>query len=318
MTQMTPLVSVVIPTCQRPSLLTRAVHSALRQTYSDLEVIIVIDGADHESVEAIESIPDPRVRYVALSEKVGGAEARNIGARAAKGTWIALLDDDDEWLENKLEKQLAAVDPQSGSTVLVTSLYLCRSEGVPDVVRPRRMPRRNEPLADFMFDYLCYFQTSTFLCLRQLFLECPFDKGAAFFQDIDWMLRLSKLPDFKLVIVPEPLAVYYMPSNLPGITSRLGWRARIQWGKDRRTLMSRRAYSRFVVGSCVGRAAQEGGGWEAFRMLFHEACVLGSATPYLFTLLCMGFVVPPEQRKRVRDLFFLTRAARLRPVLPQK
>jgi len=318
MTQMTPVVSVVIPTCRRPLLLTRAVASALRQTLQSLEVIVVIDGADAESIEAVETIQDPRVRYLALQEKVGGAEARNTGVRAAAGTWIALLDDDDEWLENKLEKQLAAAETHGDRAVLATSLYLCRTEGVPDVVRPRRMPGKNEPLADFMFDYLCYFQTSTFLCPRKLFLEHPFDKDAAFFQDIDWMLRLSKLPHFHLVVVPEPLSIYYMPSKLPGITSRLDWRSRIQWGKDRRALMSRRAYSRFVVGSCVSRAAQEGGGWEAFRMMLHEACVVGSATPYLFALLCMGFMVPPEQRKRVRDMFFLARAERLRPILPEK
>jgi glycosyltransferase involved in cell wall biosynthesis len=310
-------VSVVIPTRGRPSLLKRAVESALCQTVSELEIVVVIDGADPESVDALASIQDPRIRYLALDEKVGGAEARNAGARAANGAWIALLDDDDEWLQDKLEKQLAGIDPRSADAVLVTSLYICRTEGVPDVIRPRRMPGRNEPLADFMFDYLCYFQTSTFLCPRKLFLENPFDKDAAFFQDIDWMLRLSKLPDFRLIVTPEPLAIYYMPSNLPGITSRLGWRSRIQWGKDRRTLMSRRAYSRFVVGSCVSRAAQEGGGWEAFRMMFHEACVVGSATPSLFALLCMGFLVPPEQRKRVRDMFFLTRAARLHPA-PEK
>src|ERR1700758_1632604 len=97
-----PLVSAVIPTRNRPDLVCRAVRSALAQTYPNIEVIVVIDGPDPVSFASLEVLGDPRIRIIALKESVGGSEARNTGAREAKGSYIALLDDDDEWLPEKI------------------------------------------------------------------------------------------------------------------------------------------------------------------------------------------------------------------------
>ncbi len=309
-----PTVSVVVPTCGRPQLLLRAVHSVLNQTFSNLEVVVVIDGVDPETITTLEAVRDARLRFIEVGKKVGGAEARNIGVRGAFGDWIALLDDDDEWLPGKLQSQIELAESRVDDPVLVTSAYLCRAENAADTVRPRRLPKAQEPLAEFMFDFLCYFQTSTFLCPRRLFLEVPFDPDAKFFQDIDWMLRLSKVPGFELLITEKPLTVYHIPSARPGITSGLDWRSRLEWGTRRRHLMSRRAYSRFIVGSCVGRAVQDGAGFAGFRALFYETVVHGSPSPSLVFLLCLGFLVTPSQRKRLRDLFFLARPSTPRGV----
>src|SRR5262252_3157848 len=100
------LVSVVIPSRNRPGIIGRAVRSALAQTFSLIEVIVVIDGPDRQTEQALAQIEDPRVRVVALNEPVGAQEARNTGVREARGPWIAFLDDDDEWLPTKLERQL--------------------------------------------------------------------------------------------------------------------------------------------------------------------------------------------------------------------
>ena len=79
------MVSVVIPTRNRPTLVVRAVKSALAQTLTDIEVIVVIDGQDPETFEALHAIVDLRVRVISLSESVGGSEARNVGVRAGSG-----------------------------------------------------------------------------------------------------------------------------------------------------------------------------------------------------------------------------------------
>ena len=102
-------VSVVIPTQQRPALLREAVHSVLTQTFANLEVIIVPNAATTETIDAAEEIrrADRRVRVVVLLMPVGNiSAARNAGIAAAKGDWIAFLDDDDLWLPHKLERQL--------------------------------------------------------------------------------------------------------------------------------------------------------------------------------------------------------------------
>jgi glycosyltransferase involved in cell wall biosynthesis len=95
-----PQLSIIIPTRDRPQLLPRAVKSALSQTITDLEVIVVDDA----STQPPDLSPDPRLRVIRLSTSRGGAGARNVGTEAAQGRWIAYLDDDDCLLP-----QLAAV-----------------------------------------------------------------------------------------------------------------------------------------------------------------------------------------------------------------
>ena len=119
-----PLVSVVIPTRGRPVVVQRAIRSALRQTFHELEVLVVVDGVDPETVAAVEALHEPQVRVIALPRSVGAAEARNVGVEAALGRWIAFLDDDDEWLEGKLERQFEAASASSSRLPIVCSAYI--------------------------------------------------------------------------------------------------------------------------------------------------------------------------------------------------
>src|SRR6185437_10035805 len=100
-----PDVSVVIPTLHRPDLAVRAVRSALAQTHAALEVIVVVDGPDPGTEAALGRITDPRLRVLVLAERGKAPNARNQGALAATGRWTALLDDDDEWLPNKIRSE---------------------------------------------------------------------------------------------------------------------------------------------------------------------------------------------------------------------
>lgn len=305
-----PIVSVVIPTRNRPELLLRAVRSALQQTLGRLEVIVVIDGeGGNQSVEALASLGDSRVRSISLDLCVGGAEARNIGIRDARSAWIALLDDDDEWLPKKLEMQMNAIEGCSDKQrLVVTCQHLHRATGSADVVRPRRLPRSGEPPYEFMFDYLCYFQTSTFLCAKKLMLKIPFTKGLPFFHDIDWFLRAFRHSDASLIVVEQPLSIYYVPEKRPAISNGVDWKAKVNWGRANRHLMSRRTYSHFIVGSCVGAAVQDHAGIRGFRRLFYECAVVGSPTPRLLLLLSGAYLLGPALRKKLRDFVLLRRS----------
>jgi Glycosyl transferase family 2 len=253
-----PLISVVIPTRDRPQLLLRAVRSALGQTLKEIELIVVVDGEkSRQSVDALTHLCDSRIRYLALADQVGGAEARNIGIRTARGSWIALLDDDDEWLPKKLEMQLDAARLGTGEQLVVTCQHIHRAEGATDVIRPRRLPRPGESPCEFMFDYLCYFQTSTFLCFKELMLKVPFTRNLPFFQDIDWFLRAFRNSDARLIVVEQPLSIYYVPEKRAAISNSVTWKSKVDWGRANRHLMSDRAYSRFIVGSCAGAAVRE-------------------------------------------------------------
>jgi glycosyltransferase involved in cell wall biosynthesis len=305
-----PLVSVVIPTRNRPTLLLRAVRSALRQTLREIEIIVVIDGEEgHESVDALARLNESCVRCIVLRERAGGSEARNIGIRDARSAWIALLDDDDEWLPSKLEMQMAAVRRQrKDRQFVVTCQHIHRVEGLADVVRPRRLPRSDEPPCEFILDYLCYFQTSTYFCSKELMLKIPFTKDLPFFQDIDWFLRALRGPDVQLLVIDQPLSIYYAPDRRQTITSNLRWEARVSWGRVNRHLMSRRGYSRFVVGSCVGAAVQDKAGLRGFARLFHECAIVGSPTAPLLVLLVGAYFLRPALRQKLRDRFLLRRS----------
>lgn len=306
-----PLISVIIPTRNRPALLLRAVQSALEQTLRGIEVVVVIDNEEGcESFDAVSRLDD-RVRCVVLREQAGGAEARNIGVRNARSAWIALLDDDDEWLPAKLETQMHAVQRYSSARysgarqLVATCQHIYRAEGKPDVLRPRRLPRPDEAPSEFMFDYLCYFQTSTFLCSKELMLRVPFTKHLRFFQDIDWFLRALRRPEVHLIVVEQPLSIYYAPEERETITSGVMWNERLDWGRANRNLMSKRGYSRFIVGSCVGPAVQDGAGVRGFGRLLYECAVVGSPTAQLLLLLCATYLLRPALRRRLRDRFLL-------------
>jgi glycosyltransferase involved in cell wall biosynthesis len=104
-----PEVTVVVPTHSRWDLLsTAALPASLGQEDVDLEVVVVDDGSTDATAEGLAGIDDPRLRVVRHERARGVAQARNAGIVAARGEWIALLDDDDLWAPWKLRAQLDA------------------------------------------------------------------------------------------------------------------------------------------------------------------------------------------------------------------
>lgn len=108
---MNDIISVIITTYKRPTMLSRAINSVLNQTYSNIEVIVVDDN-DENSVyrKHTESVMDQykdnhKIKYIKHKKNMNGAVARNTGIKYSMGNIICFLDDDDWYLPNKLEKQ---------------------------------------------------------------------------------------------------------------------------------------------------------------------------------------------------------------------
>lgn len=104
-----PLISVVLPTRNRAHLLPRAIASVLGQTYRNLELIVVNDASTDATAEVLAGIGDPRLRVIHREVNKGAAAARNAGIADAVGEFVSFQDDDDYWLVQKLEKQVAAL-----------------------------------------------------------------------------------------------------------------------------------------------------------------------------------------------------------------
>lgn len=272
-----------------------------------MEVVVVVDGHDPETVTALKAVGEPRVRVVALSEKVGGSEARNVGVREAHGEWIALLDDDDEWLPHKIERQVRAVQQSWASRTIIASKFVCREPGKLDRVAPLRLPSIGQPLSEYIFESFSGFQTSTFFCSRALIMEIPFRKGLIGLQDIDWFLQLMGKSNVKLIVIPEVLSIYNLPVGRDTVTTRLNWETRLEWACPHRNLMTRRGYSLFIIRYCVPRAAEQKAGSLAVLKLLWECAWRGSLTPRLLLLFFSRYLLSENTRHSIRAFMGLTR-----------
>lgn len=98
-----PFFSIVIPVYNKEKVVVRSIESALNQTFSDFEMIVVLDPSTDKSSEIVRTIKDPRIRIFERDHPgPGGYAARNVGMDNAKGRWIVFLDADDEWKEDSL------------------------------------------------------------------------------------------------------------------------------------------------------------------------------------------------------------------------
>lgn len=102
-----PIVSVVIPTHNRASMVGRAIRSVLCQTFEELELLVVDDASMDNTWKIVKGFQDLRMCYLCHDVQKGAQAARNTGLRASRGKYIAFLDSDDEWLPDKLSAQMA-------------------------------------------------------------------------------------------------------------------------------------------------------------------------------------------------------------------
>ena len=125
-----PAVSVVIPSYQHQPFVRRAVESALEQSFGDLEVVVVDDGSTDGTADEVERIADTRVRLVRQPQN-RSEHARNKAIRLARGRYIALLNSDDEWLPDKLARQMALLEGKPDVAACFTAVEVIDESGRP-------------------------------------------------------------------------------------------------------------------------------------------------------------------------------------------
>jgi glycosyltransferase involved in cell wall biosynthesis len=303
-----PVVTVVIPTLRRSDLVLRAIHSALRQTYERLEVVVVVDGPDEATRAALRAVQDARLRVVAVDESVGGSDARNLGVKHARGEWVAFLDDDDEWLPEKIEKQLALAAQASEPYPIISTQAIVRSPEV-DLIWPLRYPREGEPICDYLLTRTMPFageglaQTSTLMARRELLERVPFTSGLPKHQDLDWNLRADQYAGTKYYFVREPLTIWYVGEKRTAITNRINWRRSFDWISGHRDLMTPRAYAAFLSTTVCAEAAKQRQ-WRAIPKLLWEILFRGKPGIVELSIFMGLWLSWPSLRHKLRALRF--------------
>lgn len=205
------LVSAVITTHKRsPELVERALKSILNQTYTNIEIFVVDDSpVEYEFRPAVksmvESYAEKNVTYIAHDRCMGACVARNTGLEAAKGDFIGFLDDDDEWLPNKIEEQLKAFTSEDIALVYCGNKTMYDATGA--VVE--NFP---ECVTENVYEKLLYSNfigSTSFPLLRTSALRKigGFDVEMQSAQDYDVWLRISK--EFSVNVVNMPLVLYH-------------------------------------------------------------------------------------------------------------
>jgi glycosyltransferase involved in cell wall biosynthesis len=231
---MNPKVSVVIPTYNRAANVQNGIKSVLAQTFSDLEVIVVDDGSSDDTGKTLREVFGQRIRYY-FQPNQGASVARNKGVELARGEWIAFLDSDDLWENNKLEWQFRALkqfDPECGAcytdvrffnhsetrTFFQMARENYRHEGKlginPEVIRLLVKPGGAGMV-------VCL---SSLLARTDLIRKTGFDPKLLYSQDSEFMFRLAMLTDF--CYVNEPLVRF---DRAPAAIRHVGVSA--EWNK---------------------------------------------------------------------------------------
>lgn len=199
--------TIVIPVFNRSSTVWPTLKSVQEQTFQDFECLVVDDGsADSDELKIVVSkLDDHRFRYIHQSNGGGGA-ARNTGILAAKGEWISLLDSDDRFHISKLETIASNARKDPSVQIWSHRALVDRGDGV-SFIRPTKLPKNTDSIADLMFCYREFLQTSTLSVRTDWARRILFDPSLRKAQDVDFMIRLERA-GAKYRCLPDVLSLW--------------------------------------------------------------------------------------------------------------
>jgi glycosyltransferase involved in cell wall biosynthesis len=287
-----PLVSVIIPALNAGATLGRALDSVALQTYPHWEAIVIDDGSSDDTAALVERRGDPRCRLIRRSTRGGPSQARNEGIAAARGEVIALLDADDEWLPEKLARQVAALAQHPDAALVVCDMHAVHEDGSAGTSVFTRQAPSAGPEAWKALLASSFIGTSAVLAPRTLLQELGgFDAGLAVGEDQDLFIRLALRGE--VVVLPEGLAIYhYRRASYSAAYARD--QARIVLGMVRRHLAAERHRLRWperrhILAQRYGRLGRNliaaGARGRGVRLILEAACLGGITVENLSALL---------------------------------
>jgi len=213
--QENPLVSVVIPTYKRPDMLGRAIDSVLNQTYDNIEIIVVDDNdedSEHrkETEDFMKKYADvDNLVYLKHKKNKGGSAARNTGIRNSSGEFISFLDDDDEFLPNKINQQLGKLLKMDNEYGAISCGYVEINNG--DKKITQKLPEGNLKL-EILQMKVSLKGGSTLLFRKEIFDNIGFfDDEFIRHQDYEFLVRFFRF--YKMTTINLVLSKIYTDNN---------------------------------------------------------------------------------------------------------
>lgn len=211
-----PLVSVITPTFKRPDTLPRTINSVLNQTYPNVEIIVIDDNnPDTEGRRHTEEIMapyanNPRVKYIKHDHNKNGAAARNTGVRHSNAKYIALLDDDDEYLPGKIEAQVKLLESLSDEWGACYSMAYTKKENAPYV--PLSEKREGDLYLKALTRELSFLAGSNLMVKKSVYEEVGgFTETFTRNQDKEFVTKVLK--KYKLAYSSVPGLIVYIHGN---------------------------------------------------------------------------------------------------------
>lgn len=288
-----PKVSVIIPTCNRSRYLCETIDSVLAQTYRDFEIIVVDDGSTDDTAEIIKRYGD-NLRYI-YQKNQGISEAMNTGIRNSQSEYFVVLDDDDLWLPDFLETQVAVLDQRSESAFVCSAAYVIDPEGEIDR-QSVGGALRDRSFEDLLKDNFIF--SSTTLIRRTCFEAVGYlDRDLKIVQDWDLWLRLAK--KYRFEYSDKLIAKYRVhPRN---VSKKL----KIHLEDNMRVFKKPeiiKGVSFFLIQECIARSYHDFGDRYVRNNLLREAAVCYFKAALHWPII--GIYFWPPEAKRFRLSFF--------------
>lgn len=209
-----PMVSIIVRTCNRPSVLKTALNSIRKQTYPNIEVIVVEDGTNESEQMIKEEYSDLNIKYYCMQEKVGRTKTGNFALEKASGKYYNFLDDDDAFYANHVETLVQALEAGSNKaaySIAEESQIVVKSQN-PYVFREKRkIVRYSQPFNRILLYNSNYIPIQSIMFSCELYEQLGgFDESLEVLEDWDVWARYSTITDF--TFIPEITSVYYVPS----------------------------------------------------------------------------------------------------------
>jgi glycosyltransferase involved in cell wall biosynthesis len=229
------LISVVIPAYNRSRTIAYCLESVLRQTYKNLDIVVVDDGSTDDTLDIVKALEDGRIRCIALGKRFGAQAARNRGIREARGNWVAFLDSDDEWVFDKIEKQVSMlVEHKENPHIVIHGDGIKYSQGMGE----REIWHLPITEGEKSYHLLLSRPATLFPCIltsKKVLEEIGYlDESVLSYQEWDTSIRLAKCCTF--VHIKDPLCIYYLHDgetiSKDGTGDFLGYQYVIEKHKD--------------------------------------------------------------------------------------